>query len=476
MRIRTQNVFVTLALTVCIGFLPFGRIKAQTFTNLHSLVYTNGTYPYAGLVLAGNILYGTAANGGSPASGSAAGTIFKMNIDGSGFTNMYSFNQGTNGGNPYGGVILAGSMLYGAAEFGGTSNSGCIFGISTNGTGFTNFFNFPALQPHSPFDTNQSGAYPGSSLAVSGGTLYGSAGQGGGEYSWGTLFSVNTNGSAFTNLHNFNVSDGQYPNALTLAGNVLFGSAPDGGTNNMGIIFMLNTNGSGFTDLYSFSPPLGFPYTNADGATPIGNLLVSGGMIYGTAFGGGSNGCGTIFAIATNGTGFTVLHEFSATNAAGINGDGGHPYAGLIMWNNRLYGTAVDGGSAGYGTVFSLKTDGTAFTVLHSFTSTNNVGGTNTDGAYPRGVLVASGSALYGTASAGGTAAFGTIFSIALPPPLNIALAGTNAIVSWSTNFNGYSLESTTNLAVPSWITISGQYSVTNPVSGKQKYFRLMHP
>jgi hypothetical protein len=83
---------------------------------------------------------------------------------------------------------------------------------------------------------------------------------------------------------------------------------------------------------------------------------------------------------------------------------------------------------------------------------------------------------LYGTASAGGTAGHGTIFSILAPPPLNIALAGTNAVLNWPTNITGFNLESATNLAAPSWTAVAGQYDVTNPVSGKLKFYRLMHP
>jgi prepilin-type N-terminal cleavage/methylation domain-containing protein/prepilin-type processing-associated H-X9-DG protein len=40
-------------------------------------------------------------------------------------------------------------------------------------------------------------------------------------------------------------------------------------------------------------------------------------------------------------------------------GDGVNPYAGLILSDNTLYGTAANGGSSGAGTVFKVKTDGT---------------------------------------------------------------------------------------------------------------------
>lgn len=476
MKAHPHNILATLIMTIGLTLLPAGIAKAQVFTNLHSLVFSNGTTPYASVVLAGNALYGTAENYGEQYSSADSGSVFRMSIDGSSFTNMHTFSQGADGGNPYGGVILAGSVLYGTAFFGGASNSGCIFGINTNGTGLTNLYSFPALQYPPDLGTNTAGAYPNQPLIIFGGTLYGTT-SGGGAYSWGTLFAVNTNGFGFTNLHTFALSDGQYPSgALTISGKTLYGAASDGGTYNAGTLFMLNTNGTGFTNVYSFSTPFAFPYTNSDGANPVGSLVLSGGLLYGAASDGGSNGVGTIFAVGTNGTGFTVLHSFSATNGAGINSDGANPQAGLVLWSNVLYGTALQGGKSGYGTVFSLRTDGSGFTTLHSFTSTNNVGATNTDGAYPRGSLMLSGSVMYGTTSSGGSAGYGTIFSILFPPPLSIASVGTNVILSWPSNVTGFNLESATNPAAPVWSALSGQYNVTNPATGRVKMYRLIHP
>jgi len=43
--------------------------------------------------------------------------------------------------------------------------------------------------------------------------------------------------------------------------------------------------------------------------------------------------------------------------------------AGLVMSGDTLYGTANFGGGQGGGTVFKLKTNGTGFAVLHRFTA-----------------------------------------------------------------------------------------------------------
>jgi uncharacterized repeat protein (TIGR03803 family) len=149
-----------------------------------------------------------------------------------------------------------------------------------------------------------------------------------------------------------------------------------------------------FTTLYSFA---GFP---SDGADPVDGLILSGNTLYGTAseWGANSNFRGTVFAIKTNGTGYTNLYSFTAN-------DGGAPVGGLILSGNTLYGTTVTGGIYGNGTVFSINTDGTDFTNLYSFTYLN-------DGGNPYAGLILSGNTLYGTTYSGGSSNLGTVFAI----------------------------------------------------------------
>src|SRR5260221_14692225 len=101
---------------------------------------------------------------------------------------------------------------------------------------------------------------------------------------------------------------------------------------------------------------------NSDGAYPNAGLILSGNTLYGTASQGGSYGWGTVFAVNTDGTGFTNLHRFTGGS------DGAYPYAGLTNSGNALYGTASAGG-AGYGTGFNVNTDGARVTNLHRFTA-----------------------------------------------------------------------------------------------------------
>src|SRR5260370_39297615 len=69
---------------------------------------------------------------------------------------------------------------------------------------------------------------------------------------------------------------------------------------------------------------------------------------------------------------FTALHSFTATVYTDSNSDGAYPFAGLItnLSGTTLYGTAAYGGGSGNGTVFAVNTNGTGFTILHSFTPT----------------------------------------------------------------------------------------------------------
>jgi uncharacterized repeat protein (TIGR03803 family) len=181
------------------------------------------------------------------------------------------------------------------------------------------------------------------------------------------------------------------------------------------LIFVCGLPAQTFTVLHSFTATgtnSSGAYTNGDGAGPRAGLLRSGTTLYGTAYQGGPSGNGTVYSVNTDGTGFTNLHSFSEV-AYFTNSDGANPYAGLVLMSNTLYGTALSGGNAGNGTIFALNVDGSGFTVLHNFTATaSSLYPTNSDGARPLGGLVLFGNTLYGTAQSGGASGVGTVFAI----------------------------------------------------------------
>jgi uncharacterized repeat protein (TIGR03803 family) len=307
------------------------------------------------------------------------GTVFAVNTDGTLFTNLHIFSG--DGHSPMASMRLSGNTLYGTTRGEGWPEWGDIYGtvfkVNTDGTEFTNLHVFTALS--APFvGTNTDGAYPQTSLVLSGGTLYGVA-SAGGRYGHGIVFAMNTDGKGFTNLHDFlGGTDGAGPmGGLILSGSTLYGTTLGAG---QGTVFALQVDGTQFATLYSFP---------SEGSSAA--LVLSGDTLYGTTSDGGDSGSGSVFSVKTNGSGFKTLHNFTQLSYPIYNNnDGAYPQDRLVLSGTTLYGTTDSGGPFGSGMVFALNIDGTGFTNLHSFKATSiNPAGlsgfnyTNSDGAYP---------------------------------------------------------------------------------------------
>lgn len=374
------------------------RVSAQTLTTLHSFTgASDGANPTANLVLSGNILYGTTFQGGN----SQGGTVFALPADAGGLlaspSILHSFTGGSDGAGPIAGLILSGGTLY------GTTIGGTVFAVNVDGTGFNILHSFIGGDGSSPYG----------GLVLSGNTLYGTAEHGGSSGN-GTLFAVNTDGTGFRTLHSFTGGDGANPySGLILSGNTLYGTATAGGSSGNGTVFSLNLDGTGFTTLHSFTAPDANTGINNDGSSPYAGLVLLGASLYGTATTGGSWGGGTVFKLNIDGTGFTTLYSFSGSPS-----DGSDPVGSLILSGNTLYGTTRVGGISGDGTVFAVNTDGTGFTILYNFTQGFlqppffQPPPVNSDGAFPQAGLILSGDTLYGTAVFGGTSGQGTVFQL----------------------------------------------------------------
>lgn len=331
-----------------------GGSNFQTLYNFSSLsngTNSDGASPSGGLVLSQNTLYGATLEGGTKGSG----VVFAYHLSGGSLTNLHNF---TNDDFPDGELVLFGDTLFGTTQKGGTNasaanNFGGVYSLTTNGTGFGYIAALGPLYNSGPAQTNQTGAYPLTGLALAGNTLYGTA-SAGGNYGLGSVFKVNTDGSGFQilcSLTNSLNSEGGSNNRLLCNGTNLFGTQIIS-EQSYGSVFRIGTNGLGFTNLYQFTAPSGVSSTNFDGAYPRAGLALSGNTLYGTTYAGGQNGNGTVFSINTDGSGFTKLSDF--TEASGTNNaDGLLPLASLFVSGNNLYGTAYRGGS-GFGTVFSL--------------------------------------------------------------------------------------------------------------------------
>src|SRR5580692_3899348 len=71
-----------------------------------------------------------------------------------------------------------------------------------------------------------------------------------------------------------------------------------------------------FTNLASFTGTGG----TSSGGNPRGDLTLSGTTLYGMTPNGGSNGYGNIFSIGSNGGGFRNVFSFGPDNNIGFNG------------------------------------------------------------------------------------------------------------------------------------------------------------
>jgi uncharacterized repeat protein (TIGR03803 family) len=406
-----------------LAFLAFGGVSLgaqlvtlHRFSPLSGGVNADGANPAAAIVSLKGLLCGTTSQGGSQ----GMGTAFYLSADGSNFVAFRVFAGAPDVGNPQGDLALSGATFFGASLGGGSNGVGTVFSGQTNGS-VSLLRSFAAVSADDA--TNSGGASP-ATLFLSGGQVYGTTAAGGAAAN-GTVFSLTTNGTTFLVLHSFSApdsvtgtnTDGAIPSGrLVLCGATLFGTASVGGAFGNGVVFSVNTNGAGFRTLYSFTAMDTLNATNTDGALPLGGLALASNLLYGTTFAGGLGGRGTVFAIQTNGSGFTALHHFTTTApVTGTNTDGASPCAALTLSGDTLYGTASAGGAGAAGTVFSLNTDGTQFQTLHSFAPLA-ANGTNTDGAFPVVPLLQSSNSLYGTTFAGGPGA-GTVFSLALPLP-----------------------------------------------------------
>ncbi len=352
-RMAARTVVVAIGAGAVVLLALVSAANAVQFTTLLSFNDTNGASPQGSLTLSGSTLYGMTKLGGT---GVTAGTVFSLPVTGGTPTTLSNFAWDTHGAQPYGNLTLSGSTLYGMTSESGTHSFGTVFSLPVTGGARTVLLSFDG--------TN--GQYPLGSLTLSGSTLYGTTSYGGASYTGGSsgngvVFSIPTTGGAPTTLFDFDATHGKWPgSSLTLSGSTLYGMTAQGGDSSHGTVFSIPVTGGTPTILYNLD------WTH--GALPSGGLTLSGdgSTLYGMTPHGGAYGWGTVFSVPVTGGTPTILFSFESESP-----DGAHPQGSLTLSGSTLYGMTAQGGTDNNGTIFSMNIDGTDFQTLLRFDGAN---------------------------------------------------------------------------------------------------------
>lgn len=263
------------------------------------------------------LIYGTTATGGDHDSG----CIFTLRGDGSGFKVVYSFHT-QDGYSPFATLCKAANgKLYGTTTGGGINNQGTVFSFDPANNTFKKLVDFNSVV------SGQSD--PVDLTAASNGLLYGGSGQ--------FFFSLNPSTDKFTILHKSDFyTEGNISNCIQGKDGKLYGISYNGGArvtpgDTSGIIYSYDIDKNSFKRLYTFTKPSGMSPVNRLCAAADGNL-------YGLTHEGGANNNGVIFKYSPLSGTYTKLVDLTGTY-------GRSPVLRnhLEEWNNLLYGVAFSG-------------------------------------------------------------------------------------------------------------------------------------
>jgi uncharacterized repeat protein (TIGR03803 family) len=200
----------------------------ETYYNTSLKLYTNGdgSDSWGSVVLSSNVLYGTASDAGP----NGCGTLFAVNADGSSYMVLHAFAGGADGATPLSGLVMVGNVLYGTTYYGGAAGQGTVFSINADGSGYTVLHNFGG---------SPDGANPRENMTFAGGMLYGTTLNGGTGAGTVFVISTNGSSFAVLRALDDNTDGEGPQGGLAMSGNTFYGTASYGGTNGSGTVFSL---------------------------------------------------------------------------------------------------------------------------------------------------------------------------------------------------------------------------------------------
>ncbi len=223
----------------------------------------------------------------------------------------------------------------------------------------------------------------------------------GGKYGEGILYAYEKTTQVYTVLHEFKIEEGYRPYSnVVVINNKLYGTTYEynGGNTKPGVIYEYDLTTNIYTVKKIFTN-----YTGAVlGANPAGSLAVYNNKIYGSTLQGGSGLAGSIYEYDPATNIFRSLYGFGYVSGSYPNG--ASPNGSLSLYNNALYGTTSNGGINNSGVVFKYDL------LTNTFTKLANFGGTGNGSSPADGMTLVNG-VFYGVTQFGGTSGGGTIYS-----------------------------------------------------------------
>jgi uncharacterized repeat protein (TIGR03803 family) len=373
------------------GVLYSYNLQTNEFKKLVDFSGTNGAGP-TGVIQMNDKLYGTTSGGGSMNKG----VLFSYDLNTGVYAKLRDFD-GTNGASPTGSLHLAANgLLYGMTTYGGQRNIGVIYSFNPATNAFVKLIEFEGTNGANP-------ASYASFIQGNNGKLYGMTNSGGSydTYGVGVVFSFDPATNECKSIKDFDVASGSRPQGdLVESGNGrLYGLTHNGGATDQGVLFSIDLQTNQYTIERDFEI--------STGAYPLSNLVLFDGKLYGvnskSSIGNGdpySAFFGNIFSFDPN----PALRTYTVLKTFGFNMNGSFSSAGLMKASDgKFYGMTINGGSKGFGVLFTFDPDSKTYTKQYEFDGAT--------GSNPHGSIVQAGNQLYGMTSTGGGSNQGVLFT-----------------------------------------------------------------
>lgn len=350
--------------------------NATQYSVKHDFTLSNaGASPYHTQLTEWNgKYYGVTIGGGD---NNNYGVIFEWDASTNTYTTKYNFD-GNDCWFVYGSLTLLNNKFYGMTNRGGDYGLGVIFEWNPATNTFSRLYHFDDNSGHSPEG----------SLTARNGKLYGMT-RAGGDFYGGTIFRFDPATNNFSKKYDFDYADGKGPHGdLTLVNGKFFGLTYDGGANGYGVIFEWDPSGNQYNKRVDFD--------GNNGKYPYGSLTRFQNKLYGLTSEGGSQEAGVLFEFNPNTNSCSKKVSFGGAN-------GNNPYGSLTAGDQTLAGMTWMGGAGNYGVLFEY--DPASNNIVRTREMGNQLNGTN-----PLGSLAWDGQDFYGLTSSGGAANSGVIF------------------------------------------------------------------